>query len=129
MQRKEGKCEKCGMEWQPERYGDPRNCAFKDGESTFSTHNWACGILDVIRDQMLYGDEHTSFHQRQNDDSVGLVHVYFEHGNIEYNDWLVATWYKSRGQTTSLRWANGDEVTHAEAKLIFNYLKKKSEEE
>lgn len=136
--RKEGSCELCGKEWQPENFGSPRKCAF-EGE-TFSGDNWNCGLVTVIRSEMGEGDGCHSLHFRDDEISTygALVVAVPDPDPQDFCDYslsglLIGSWYKERGTCDDLKWgfrAHGDgsdDLTCDEAVLIAQWLKAREE--
>jgi hypothetical protein len=129
--RKEGSCEHCGREWQPENYGNPRQCAFEGKE--FSGSNWNCGLVGAIRGEMYDNEsEAHALRVRRDDQSHAALFVAVPGEDPAGCDgyslfgMIVANWYKDRGRTDELYWTTqfkNEPVKRTEAIQIVAHLK------
>ena len=112
-------CELCGELKQPPGFGEPRKCAFGDNSPTapFREDNWACGLVDRLRrlcyrcddaDDATWQGELNEWGWRKRDDigaeSIGVLHIP-ENDKVR-SGYVVLTWYKDRGRTYTVRWAD-----------------------
>lgn len=86
-------CSRCARDPQPMGFGSPRRCAFPAG--VFSTDNWSCASLDLLRAHVDRGEEERN--------GVKVVHTETDQraGIMPFLDGtvLVLGMYKHRGRT------------------------------
>lgn len=131
-ERKPGACARCGLEWQPENFLNPRKCAF-EGE-TFSANNWKCGLVGEIRRAMTYGNPATAMQCRHEEYTHSALFVAVPDldpetpTDTDFSGIVVARWYKRRGECDELRWGlegdgvDGPELTREQAVKIVAQL-------
>lgn len=73
-------------------HSSPIKCAFNWEKSSFSSDNWNCWLLDILREE---AEQNYTY----NDDMYGSVIAMSDHPKVEF---VYLEWYKSRGTTDKL---------------------------
>lgn len=87
-------CDRRGKTWEG---GDPK-CGFVT--DTFDIGNWNCATLNALRDIA----ESLDVIKYQEDCSIAVIPI----NNGEIDGWIVLSWYKRRGRTSSARFICDD---------------------
>ena len=88
-------CEKRGKTWNG---GDPM-CGFPN-DSAFDTGNWNCATLNILRGIA----EELGQIQCMEDTSIAIIPI----SDDDRDGWIVLSWYKSRGRTSTARFIFDD---------------------
>lgn len=98
-------CERCRISVPSPGQTQPPRCAFLS--PTFSTDNWSCRTMSVLR----RASRDQGAHVRSIDHSVGVVPIPFELSEPTGNDiqtHIVLQWYKDRGRTNQAVIVDGE---------------------
>ena len=88
-------CEKRGKTWN----GDDPKCGFPN-DSAFDIGNWNCATLNILRGIA----EELGQIQCMEDTSIAIIPI----SDDDRDGWIVLSWYKSRGRTSTARFIFDD---------------------
>lgn len=89
-------CKACTERGKPENYGSDPKCAFRKSDRLFNNENWNCATLNELRD--LISDVYERNIIYSSDESLAVIPLH----DSDLGDFLVTSWYKSRGRTHTL---------------------------
>lgn len=105
------RCKYCDYEC-PEKdwTGDDRVCGFNEN-GIFMHRNWRCAILDDLR---LKADDWVFIHNHY-DEHISVIPMPTNY--IDYGDFVIVTWYKSRGRTEGVYISKDGIIKHADISI------------
>lgn len=105
-------CQEKYKNGRPEHFGSNPACAFPDG--VFTSSNWQCATANALRSfayEAFDKQDWGKFCTRCDDESIGILWIPdTDNENLRGFFYIVMTYYKDRGCTSSLHFALDGEV-------------------